>query len=82
MYYIFAFRSRHESMNFFDCITSHSVLGKIISTPRSISVGCGLSIKVAVRDIDRTLEILGESEYSTFLGLFYFNGEHLERVRS
>jgi len=81
MYYIFSFRSRSESMGFFDAATRKGLPCKLISTPRAISIGCGLSVKISVRDVELASKLLDCCNYNTFLGLFYYNGSDLSRVK-
>jgi len=81
MYYIFAFRSRSESMGFYQRLQATGLTAKLISTPRIISIGCGLSVKVATEFIDTANDALNACSVSTFLGLFYFNGKEIIRVR-
>lgn len=80
MYYIFSFRSRSESIGFFESVTKAGLSAKLINTPRQISVGCGLSVKVASRHIDAAGKLLNAEIYKTFLGLFYYNGSAVVRI--
>ena len=80
MYYIFSFRSRNQSICFFECAAKAGVSAKLINTPRVISIGCGLSVKVAAAHIDAAYKILNTKRYTTFLGLFYYNGSKVVRV--
>ena len=82
MYYIFSFRSRNQSIGFFETVSRAGVGAKIINTPRAISIGCGLSVKVCASDIDAAQALLDRCACDTFLGLFYYNGAELVRVRS
>jgi len=82
MYYIFSFRSRNQSIGFFECLSRAGIGAKIINTPRAISIGCGLSVKVCASDIDNASELLDGRVYDTFLGLFYYNGAELARIRN
>jgi len=81
MYYIFAFRSRAESMAFFDNTKKQGLFTRLISTPREISIGCGLSVKVNDRNIDTAYELLEVCPNNTFLGVFYCNGSEITRVK-
>jgi len=81
MYYIFSFRSRHESMCFYERCTKVTIATKIIATPRVISIGCGLSVKVGCDDIAAASELLGICGYNTLLGQFYFDGKNYTRVQ-
>ena len=80
MYYIFSFRSRNQSIGFFEAAVEAGISAKIISTPRVISIGCGLSVKVCVRDISKAERLLSLSGYNTFLGIFYYNGSEVKRI--
>ena len=81
MYYIFSFRLRSQSIAFYEAVTGAGIGAKIISTPRSVSIGCGLSVKICAGDIDACERILDAASHDTFLGLFYHNGSELTRVR-
>jgi len=81
MYYIFAFRSRSESMGFFDAAVRKGLPSKLISTPRAISIGCGLSVKISAADVGLASGLLDYCNYNTFLGLFYYNGTEIVRVK-
>ena len=81
MYYIFSFRSRTESICFFECLIKKGVNAKLISTPRAISLGCGLSVKICPEPVDTASELLCQNDYGTFLGLFYYNGSEIVRIK-
>ncbi len=80
MYYIFSFRSRSQSIGFFEAVSCQGVNAKLITTPHVISVGCGLSVKVAAAHIDAARNLFACGAYDTFLGLFYYNGTNVVRV--
>lgn len=80
MYYIYSFRSRSESMNFFDDLKNAGIFARLISTPRSISIGCGLSVKIPPENIELANSIMNKCTYKTHLGVFFYNGYELVRV--
>lgn len=80
MYYIFAFRSRAESLSFFDSTKKKGICTRLISTPREISIGCGLSVKVEESDFDTAYELLETCKSNTFLGVFYCDGNTYNRA--
>jgi len=80
MYYIFSFRSRVESMNFFDDLKSDGIFARLVSTPRSISIGCGLSVKIPPCVLEKAQIILSRCTYKTLLGLYYYNGLEFVKV--
>jgi len=82
MYYVFSFRSRNQSIGFFETAIAAGLNAKIIHTPRAISIGCGLSVKICACDIAVAEEILHKCAYDTFLGLFYYNGAEVVRIRN
>ena len=82
MYYIFSFRLRSQSIGFFEAVTREGIEAKIINTPRAVSIGCGLSVKVCARDIEACEKIFDACANDTFLGLFYYGGAELVRVRN
>lgn len=67
-------------MEFYSALHSRGVACKIISTPRQISVGCGLSVRVENSGVDCAYRSLRQRNYCTFLGAFYFDGNSLTRV--
>ena len=56
-YAIASFRSRQQVMNFESQLRSAGVHGEVVSTPREIAVGCGLSVKFAYTDYPRVPQI-------------------------
>lgn len=79
MYYIFAFRSRNQSMRFYETLKRDGVPSRIISTPRAVSVGCGLSVQVSPDYVDSGRKLLGFHNFDSFLGLFF--AEHNGCIR-
>ena len=80
MYYIFSFRSRNQSMRFYEALKKENCAAKLITTPRAVSVGCGLSVQVSSQAVEAGRRILSYSNYDTFLGLFYVDGGFIQRV--
>ena len=80
MYYIFAFRSRAESMGLYQRLIAAKLNAKLVSTPRNISIGCGLSVKVATDDFVSATDLLGACSTSTYLGAYFYNGQDIEKA--
>jgi len=70
MYYLFSFRSRAESMAFFDSTKKSGIASRLVSTPREISIGCGLSVKIGDVDFNVANNLLEVCQAATFLGVF------------
>jgi hypothetical protein len=80
MYYLFSFRSRSQSIGFFEMLSRHGIQSKLIMTPRGVSVGCGLSVRVETSQIDTARALFDATAYNSFLGLFYLSGNSVTRI--
>ena len=67
-------------MKFYEMLKKENVYSKLISTPRAVSVGCGLSVQVAPQSLEQARRILSYARFDTFLGLFYVDGSFIQRV--
>lgn len=45
-YIVAAFRSRSETVGFYEYLRDNGVNAEIINTPKEAGVGCGLSVKI------------------------------------
>ncbi len=66
----FAFRSRSEAMKFYEQILNYGIAGQIINTPKEAGIGCGLSVKMMTRELERAKNILARGRFVTYLGAF------------
>ena len=69
-YGIAAFRSRSQVLRLEAEARRAGIEGRIVSTPRSAAVGCGLSLKVAEKDLPALKKLIGRSRYETLIGLY------------
>ena len=69
-YLIFAFRSRAQSMRYYNELKKKGVSCAMINTPREISVGCGLSVKTDDGSYSVAVDVLNKLALNTFLGAF------------
>ncbi len=67
-YVIAVYRSRNITMQAYNFLTQHGIVAALISTPRSVNVGCGLSVKFAADILPRVRNTLSRGE--TFVGFF------------
>ena len=65
-----AFRSRQQVTNFEGALRRAGVRATIISTPRDVSVGCGLSVRFDINDADRVLNVYRASSPSNLIGFY------------
>lgn len=71
--YLFAFRSRTQSMKFYDLLSGGGVPCDIVNTPREISASCGLSVRVTDEDGDRAVSAYDYYRPDTLIGIFYYD---------
>lgn len=84
IYLIFAFRSRTQSIRFSGELKAAGVVNTLVSTPREVSVGCGLSVKIGESAIGVAAAKLHTLELNTFIGAFRVthigSEKHVERI--
>lgn len=67
-----AFRSRAEAVRFYEELASYRISGRLINTPSSAKVGCGLSVKLFAKDMQQAKMILQRGRYASAIGFYYF----------
>ena len=65
-----AFRSRQQVLRFEQVLRRYGVSASVISTPRSISMGCGLSLKFPLSRTSDVRRALREVNTSNLIGLY------------
>lgn len=79
--YIFSFRSRTQTLKFYDYLISEGIDVRVINTPRAVSADCGLSVTVPQKNIDAAQRALGYESFDTFVGVFIQADCGIRRVR-
>ena len=65
-----AFRSRQQVTGFEGALRRAGVRAQIISTPRDVSVGCGLSVRFDINDTERVLDVYRAVRPSNLIGFY------------
>ena len=65
-----AFRSRQQVMRFESVLKRRGVRVSVISTPRDVSVGCGLSVRFEIEDADKVLGAYTQSSFGNLIGFY------------
>jgi len=65
-----AFRSRQQVMRFESVLKRRGVRVSVISTPRDVSVGCGLSVRFEIEDADKVLDTYRQSSPGNLIGFY------------
>ncbi len=65
-----AFRSRQQVMRFENVLRRAGLNVRVISTPRDVAIGCGLSVEFSIRDAQTVQSILGRAHMPNLIGLY------------
>ena len=67
---IAAFRSRQQVMRFDSALKRAGIPSDIISTPREVSLGCGLSVQFDLRDARAVIDVYRQSRPGNLIGFY------------
>lgn len=70
IYAVAAFRSRQAVLRFDDEMRKVGIDTHIITTPRSISMGCGLSVRFDRKQLSSAIEIYREHPSQNLIGFY------------
>lgn len=79
---IASFRSRQQVLKFEGVLRRSGVKVSVITTPRDVSVGCGLSIRFELADTDRVMEVYGQLRPSNLIGFYRVERENGQRTQT
>ena len=78
---ISAFRSRQQVMRFDSALKRAGLSSGIISTPREVSLGCGLSVQFDLRDTRAVMDVYRRSRPGNLIGFYQVSRGFGERPR-
>ncbi len=67
---IAAFRSRQQVMRFEAAMRRSGLRGQVISTPRDVSIGCGLSMRFNLNDTEAVMNLYQQTRPSNLIGFY------------
>ena len=70
VYGIAAFRSRQQVLRFEDVLRREGVNVRIVTTPRTGAMGCGLSVRFALEDAERVRAALRRANPGNLIGVY------------
>lgn len=73
MYLIVVFRSRKETMDLRSKLESKGINAETINTPRSLCVGCGISLRIDIRSYTLANLFVTQSHYNSFIGFYRYD---------
>lgn len=74
-YYIAVFKSRTQTLRFYDKLKQKRTNVFIINTPSRAGLGCGLSVKFFIENLNCVKNLLQLENYYSFAGLFCVLGK-------
>ena len=69
-YYIAVFKSRNQTMKYYNTLKAERVRCEIVNTPRQVSLGCGLSVRFEAGALSRALSVLRRLNLYSYGGMF------------
>ncbi len=69
-YFLAAFRSRTQTMRFYERMKSAGCTATVVNTPKEAHVGCGISVKLAEGCFGFAKRAVNGGGYDSFAGFF------------
>ena len=69
-YGIASFRSRQQVFAFESALRRSGIQTQIVSTPREVALGCGLSVRFEERDIGRAIDVYRRAKPGNLIGFY------------
>jgi hypothetical protein len=69
-FFLIVFRSRTQVLGFKKIINSEGINCEITNTPKEISMGCGLSLKIETNDINKVKKMCDLYKPQSFVGIY------------
>ena len=70
VYGIAAFRSRQQVLKYEEIFARSGIASQVVSTPREIAAGCGLSLRFAMNDLQQVQSVLARHRPVNLIGLY------------
>ena len=67
---IAAFRSRQQVLRFESALKRAAIRVQVVSTPRDVAVGCGLSVRFEMKDVERAVSVYHKAQPSNLIGFY------------
>ena len=69
-YIVIAFRSRAHTVKFAEFLRKYGAYCQIVNTPKEAGVGCGLSVRISVKDLAVARRAVTVTDFKSFAGVF------------
>ena len=77
---IAAFRSRMQVMAFERTLTSAGLKASVVTTPRAVALGCGLSVRFAPQYLGRARQLCRQLQQGSLIGFYTVMKDQTGRV--
>ena len=84
VYGVAAFRSRQQVLRFEDALRRRGVPTQVVTTPRDVSMGCGLSVRFPMEYLGEVRRAAATSNPGNLIGLYRaeYDGARLRVTRT
>ena len=79
-YVIVSYKSRAHTVGFSEFLRRNGVYCQIINTPKEAGVGCGLSVRLSVKDLSLARRAVKIAGLTSFAGIFLIKTAGVRRV--
>ena len=76
-----AFRSRTQVLHFEEALRRAGLASGVISTPREVSMGCGLSVRFDLAQFPQALAVYRRLNPGAFIGFYRVEGYGTRQMR-
>lgn len=74
-YGLASFRSRQQVFAFESVIKRAGLKANVMSTPREVALGCGLSVQFDLHEADRVLDLYRRAKPSNLIGFYHVDDQ-------
>lgn len=67
---IAAFRSRQQVMRFENALRREGIFARVVTTPREVAMGCGLSVRFDIHDSQRVRNVYMRVNPGNLIGFY------------
>ena len=67
---IAAFRSRQQVLRFEDALRREGIPAGVMTTPRAVALGCGLSVRFDIDNVEKVKWVLRRENPGNLIGLY------------
>ena len=67
---IAAFRSRQQVLRFETVLRREGMFARVVTTPREVAMGCGLSVHFELNDLSKVRDALARENPGNLIGLY------------